>query len=297
MLAGGLLCTFPSSADVSAASPSAKITLPTISLPKTPDPALAPILKPGSAGISSPAPVPVAVPDVDSSVPYTAPAPATYELDVYDPRAERWQEPDATACTATSTLSMLNTIFYSDSDPSLGWLPSTDFRMEESILAYERAHMTMSKLSAGSDPHGWRNALNYFGWGSINAGVYVDAAYGSFGAAAKAAVLALAQTRKPVGILAEYGRHAEFITGYKVTGADPATGSQDFTIIGVYFTDPHQVAGHRDAWVSYARWQTGVWRVQFSPYEQVDSPRRDKIDGHVGMNEWLGKWVIIEPVK
>lgn len=226
-----------------------------------------------------------------------ASGPATYKMDIYDHRAVRWQQPDATACTAASALSMLNTIFYSGSDASIVWRPTTSFAKQESILAYERAHMTMGLDSPGSDPHGWRNALNYYGWGSANAGVYVDAAYGSFAGAAKAVVLALAETRKPVGVLAEYGGHAEFVTGYKVTGANPTTGSSDFTIVGVYLTDPFKSDGHRDTWITYARWQTGLLRVRFSAYEEIDSHHRDKIDGRVGEKEWLNKWVIVKPVK
>ncbi len=32
-----------------------------------------------------------------------------------------------------------------------------------SILAFERSHDTLRSTSAGSDAHGWRNALNYYG--------------------------------------------------------------------------------------------------------------------------------------
>ena len=221
----------------------------------------------------------------------------TWTFDLFDPRADRWQDPDLTACTAASLQSMLNTIAYTGSDPTLVWQPNSSYAKQESILAYERAHMTMLKSSAGSDPHGWRNALNYFGWGSVKAGVYVDAAYKSFDAAAKAVVKAIATTARPVGILAEYGRHAEFVTGYKVRGADPSTGSSDFTVIGVYLTDPHQAAGHRDTWVTYSRWKTGEWRIRFTEFGQVDSPGRDPLDHHVARREWLGKWVIVAPVR
>jgi len=29
----------------------------------------------------------------------------------------------------------------------------------------------------------------------------------------------------------------------------------------------------------------------------VDSPGRDPLDHHVGRKEWLGKWVIVAPVR
>jgi hypothetical protein len=216
---------------------------------------------------------------------------------MYSPAAERWQDPDYTACTAASTESMLNTISSAGSAAGFVWHATTSYSTQESILAFERDNMTMLTTSAGTDPHGWRNALNYYGWGSIDAGVYRDAAYGSFDGAAKAAVSAIALTHKPVGILAHSGGHAEFITGYQVTGADPATGSSAFTVVSVDLTDPLRSDGHRDTTVTYAQWRSGGAWVRFSQYLQTDSPYVDPIDGQVGRTEWYGKWVIVEPVK
>jgi hypothetical protein len=227
----------------------------------------------------------------------SAPPLETWTLDLYDPRAERYQDPDRTACTAAATVSMLNTVSYSGSAAGLVWQPTTSYSTQEEILAYERANMTMLTSSAGTDPHGWRNALNYYGWGSINAGVYRDSAYASFDAAAKAAVSALARYHKPVGILAMYGVHSQFITGYEVTGDDPATGSSNFSIVGVDLTDPYQIAGHLDTWVTYGDWLSGGPRLRFSQYLQDDSPYRDPVDGRIGHDEWYGNWVIIDPVK
>jgi hypothetical protein len=226
------------------------------------------------------------------------PAATTRNLDLYDSRAERWQDPDYTACTAAASLSMLNTIAYGNAaSTGFVWQPTTSYATQESILAFERQHMTMLAKSAGSDSHGWRNALNYYGWGSLTAGVYSDRSYTTLDAAAKAAVTALAVYRKPVGILAAWGGHAEFITGYKVTGTDPRTGSTNFTILGVYLTDPYKANGHRDTWTTIAQWRSGGTWVKFSKYLQTDSPYKDPIDGHVGKSEWYGKWVIIAPGK
>jgi hypothetical protein len=223
--------------------------------------------------------------------------PAAWTADLYDTRADRWQDPDYTACTAASTESMLNTISYSRASSGLVWKTTTSYDTQESILAYERAHMTMLTSSLGTDPHGWRNALNYFGWGSMNAGVYRDSSYSSFDAAAKAAVSALAMYHKPVGILALAGGHAQVMTGYQVSGDDPSTGSMNFTIVGVDITDPYHWAARRDSWVSLADWSSGGTWVRFSPYLESDSPYRDPIDSKVGYDEWYGKWVIIDPVK
>jgi len=224
-------------------------------------------------------------------------AEAVRTSDLYQPGVARYQDPDFTACTAASTESMLNTISVDGARDGFTWKRTTSYATQESILAYERDHMTMLVTSAGTDPHGWRNALNYFGWGSLAAGVYQDAAYESFDEAARATVIALATTRKPVGILARAGGHAEFVTGYQVIGADPSTGSSDFSIVGVYLTDSLGSNGHRDVWTTYTQWRSGGEWVRFSPYLQTDSPYRDPIDGRVGRKEWYGRWVIIRPVR
>ena len=228
---------------------------------------------------------------------YFVPSLGTWTLDVYDARADRWQNPDFTACTAAATESMLNTITWAGSASGFVWQPNTTYDMQESILAFERGNMTMLDSSAGSDPHGWRNALNYYGWGSIDAGVYRDSSYSSFDAATKAAVSALATHHKPVGILARSGTHGQFITGYQVTGADPSTGSSNFTIVGVDLTDPLQSVGYRDTWITIADWSSGGTWIRFSQYLETDSPYADPIDGQIGKSEWYGKWVIIDPVK
>jgi hypothetical protein len=259
--------------------------------PATPAPATP---APATPAPATPAP---ATPIRSASTDATASASTTWSLDLYNSRAERWQDPDYAACTAASTESMLNTIADDGSASAFVWAATTSYSTQESILAYERAHMTMLPSSAGSDPHGWRNALNYYGWGSINAGVYRDASYGSFDAAARAAVSAMARTHKPVGILAHAGGHAEFVTGYVVTGADPKTGSMAFSIISVDLTDPLRSDGRRDTSITLAQWRSGGTWVRFSAYKETDSPYTDPIDGHVGRSEWYGKWVILEPVR
>ncbi len=222
--------------------------------------------------------------------------PSTWTVDLYSAAAERYQDPDYRACTATAVLSMLNTVGSDGRPTGFVWQPTTAYATEEAILAYERDHMTMLATSAGADPHGWRNALNYFGWGSVDADVYRDMSYDSFQAAAKATVTAIAMTHKPVGILAHAGAHAEFVTGYQVFGADPATGSSDFTVIAVNLTDPLRSNGHRDTWVTIAQWQAGDAWVRFSPYRETDSPYVDPIDGQAGRSEWYGRWVLVAPV-
>ncbi len=247
---------------------------------------------------------------VQPSTPAPSPkaASGTWTLDVYDARAVRWQNPDLDACTAASALIMLNMADYWPDYLPLGaldpvpspprdWKPDVTYARQESILAYQRATGTMSLSWPGADAHGWRNSLNYYGWGSIKAGVYADQAFTSFDAAVRATVTAIALYRKPVGILSMAGNHAQIVTGYKVTGGDPRTGTTSFTVVGVYLTDPLQSHGYRDYYAPLATLKSGGKTIRFTPYEMTNSPKVDPIDGQQGNAEWDGKWVTVAPVR
>jgi hypothetical protein len=230
-----------------------------------------------------------------------------WTANLYDESAMRFQNPDAVACTAAAAQSMLNLIALASNPdmppPRGGSLPSTSFvwsldtsfDTEENIMAFERQNMTMYWSEPGADPHGWRNALNYYGWGSMKAGVYRDSAYDSFDTAVRATVNSIARYDKPVGVLAWSGGHAQYVTGYRVRGDDPRVG-EHYTILGVYLTDP--LAGDRavNIYLSYSEWEGGPGYLGFWPYWQATSPYVDPIDGAVGDREWYGKWVIINPV-
>ncbi|MGD0018412.1 MAG: hypothetical protein ABSD62_04080 [Candidatus Limnocylindrales bacterium] len=249
------------------------------------------------------------------SAPPTAGAATSWRFDMYDATGVRYQDPDRTACVATSTQMMLNMIsakseqefslrafslgdrFVPPSSPVLSWRPSISYETQEAVLAYDRANMTMLPTSAGTDAHGWRNGLNYFGWGSIDSGFYADRAFTSFDAAAKAVVHSVAVYQKPAGILAWYGGHAQFVTGYIVTGADPRTGSMAFTLTGVYLTDPLRSQAMRDKWLSYGTWRNSLPRIAFKQYWQKDSPLVDRLDGKSGTAEWYGRWVAVLPIR
>jgi hypothetical protein len=229
----------------------------------------------------------------------------TWEFNLYRNGAVRWQNPDSSACTAASAMGMLNLIAYSTEEtlPARGtagprvdliWQVDTSYPKQEEILTFERLNMTAGRWVLGSEPHGWRNALNKYGWGSMTAGVYRDAAFGSFDEAAWAVVTSLARTHKPVGILGWYGGHAQFVSGYRVTGGDPRV-SDNFTIDGVYLTDPWAPDGIRNQLVTYDTWHKGPDYVRFDRYWQQDWTARDPIDGKVGSSEWHGKYVIEEP--
>ena len=249
-----------------------------------------------------------AEPPMEGAATEVQPPPPIWSDNIYNPAVVRFQNPDWAACAAAAAQSMLNLISLSlEADvppPRGGSLPSTTFRwmmtnsfeMQEQILAYERDNMTMYWSSFGTDAHGWRNALNYYGWGSMRAGVYVDSPYSSFDAAARQTIHSLAVTGKPVGILGWFGGHAQYVTGYTVQGDDPRV-SNNWRIIGVFLTDPLESDHIRNAFVTYETWRDGPTYYRFSPYYNSDSPFTDPIDGASGNAQWWGKWVIVEAVK
>lgn len=219
---------------------------------------------------------------------------------LYDGRAVRYQQPDPYACTATAALMMLNMAAFLDPGgaPGFTWSPTTSFDTQTNILAWERGHMTEPTAgTVGSDPHGWRNALNYFGWGAIEADVYRDLAFDDFDTAVRQAIVSAAQFGKPTGLLMLYGVHAAVLHGWDVTGDDPRTGSMNFTINGIYLTDPWSTTAHRNYFVSRASLVGGTTWVRFGRYLETDSTIPDPIDGQVGRDEWLNRYVIVAAVR
>ena len=238
--------------------------------------------------------------------PSADPVRGTWTFNVYDEQAVRYQDPDLTACEAAAAMTMLNmAILNKDYEKAPGhqapaqptsWTLDVSMAKQTEILGYERYSGTMSLTSPGADAHGWRNALNRYGWGVDTAGVYTDQSYKTFDDAAKATVVQLALYRKPVGILGWAGDHAQVVSGYRVTGLDPQLGYTDFDIEGVYLTDPLKADAYANEYVPLEYWRTGNRLLRFTPYAMTNSPGKDSIDGKVGNTEWNGKWVIIAPV-
>ena len=246
--------------------------------------------------------------DVEPGGPAPAPVPA--KLDLFRSEGFRYQDPTYSACTAASAMVMLNTIALNgNGGAGFRWSVRLGTDPLNSILAWERSHDTLAGGS-GSDPHGWRNALNYYGWGSGALGsdtrIYNDFAYTSYARAIKNAVRQLIRTRKPVGILAWGGRHAQFITGYDGLSGNPFAKDGNgrytnaFTIDAVYLTDPLKADGWVDSRITYSALGTSTnWRLRFVPYAETDSPYDDPYTAGTvaAKNEWLNRWVIIAPIR
>ena len=228
-----------------------------------------------------------------------------------------YQDPYSNACTAAATMFMLNTIAYRGTGGAgFAWTPyrvkdnddPSDKRDMTSILAFARKHDTLDAEGRGSDPHGWRNALNYHGWGEAamhdpSLMPYVDRAYSSFDDAVKPAVKAIARRGMPVGLLAWAGRHAYVMTGYEVTGADPRFSGK-FTVEAVYLSDPLRADDLVNRRVSIDALRSGRSTVRFKAYREADSPFDDPyVEGTIassvppaaGPSEWYGRWVVVLP--
>lgn len=252
------------------------------------------------------------------ALPDRAAAATTWTKNLYVSSGFMYQDPDYTACVATATMMMLNFIdlrgtggrgFIWDASTVRQSSDPADVDDMTSVMAFARTYDTLSSSGVGSDAHGWRNALNAYGWGVELADrdrwVYDDQAHGSFTSAVNAAVRAIARFDKPVGILTSTGAHAQVMTGYTVVGENPAM-STDFTVTHVYLSDPLRSREIRDLRVSITAFREGSLRYRFRRYYQTDSPRDDpfvagfrysSVAPTKGSSEWYGKWVIVAPIR
>ena len=247
-------------------------------------------------------------------------AAATWTKNLYTSKAFMYQDPYGSACTAAASMIMLNTVAYrSSGGAGFKWTPykvknntvnKSDPRDMTSILWFEKSHDTLSASGSGSDPHGWRNALNFYGWGSgamtdPAKTVYQDLQFTSYDAAVHAAVRAIATYDMPVGIPTWAGRHAQVMTGYVVDGEDPAI-SNAFVVRYVYISDPLYADHYVNAKITNNGFRSGNLKVRFQRYRETDSPyddgytagwRRSSVSPAKGPSEWYYRWVIIAPIR
>ena len=231
-------------------------------------------------------------------------------LNLFHADAFRYQDPNGSACTSASTMIMLNVVaIRGTGSAGFRWKVDRTGAKRDAILAWSRDHHTMEG-GTGTDPHGWRNALNHYGWGSgaldEDSRRYDDRAFSTYERAVRAAVRALVLTRKPVGVLAWAGRHAQVITGYYGLVGDPfkktSTGAwaDDFTVDGFYLSDPlksAEIVNRRISWSSFKG--SSNLGVRFRTYRETDSPYDDPYTAGVraSVDEWYGKYVLILPVR
>lgn len=277
---------------------------PTPSPDPTPFGDPAPTAEPTPSADSTPSPEPTPAPEP------TEPPVAPASFNLFISSGFRYQDPNYAACTATSVRSMLNFVsLRGTGGPDFVWHRTNAGSVRDSILSWERRHDTMTG-GHGSDPHGWRNALNYYGWGPTTlvagARVYDDFAFTSFDTAMKAAVRALVATGKPVGLLGWRGAHAQMITGYYGLSGDPfardAAGryTNAFSVAGFYLTDPLRSSKTVNRARSYSSLRlTTTYRLRFQRFYETDS-RLDDIytpGFRLAKSEWYKRFVLVLPVR
>ncbi len=225
----------------------------------------------------------------------------TYSRNLYSTLV-RYQNPDMTSCVAASTLIMLNEVATKGHrGEGFAWATSTALARQRSIIRWARAHDTLEPGPGGTDPNGWRNALNQYGWGDYQdpeTMTYEVFASTSLTSTVKSAIAAIAHYRRPVGILAWAGGHAQVLNGYVVYGQDPAV-SMDFTVQYVYLTDPLKRDALRNRKISYWNMVHGPLKYRLRTYRQTDSPLDDPYTpGLLASDDaWYGRYVIVLPVR
>ena len=274
----------------------------------TPDPTPTPTPTPDPTPTPAPTPTPDPTP---TPAPAAKPVPvAPRAMNLFVASGFKFQDPNSAACTATAARSMLNFIsLRSTGGEGFLWQPTVWGSVRDRILAWERSHDTLIG-GRGSDPHGWRNALNLNGWGqaTLLAGsrVYDDVSYGSFDGAMKAAVRALVLTGKPVGMLGWRGAHAQMITGYYGLKGNPfakdAAGhyANAFSVAGFYITDPLKKTAVVNKPVKYITLKTTRnYKIRFQRYYEKDSVFDDAYTPgyRVSRDEWYGKYVLVVPIR
>ncbi len=266
---------------------------------------------PTPTGTADPTPEPAPTP-TPTAEPTPAPPPpvAPRSMNLFTASGFRFQDPNWAACTATSVRSMLNLIAMRGSrGEGFIWRTTNSGVVRDRILAWERTHDTLTG-GHGSDPHGWRNALNFYGWGAgtmaSGSRVYDDVSYSSFDRAIKDAVRAMVATRKPVGLLGWRGAHAQMVTGYYGLIGNPFAKDtagrylDTFSIAGVYLTDPLRSSKAVNRPRSYTSLRTTlVYRWRFQRYYENDSKLDDPYTPGVRASrlEWYGRFVLVLPIR
>ena len=277
---------------------------------------------PAQATVAGATPTPVLTPDSTPSPVLTASpvptvtasralAPPPAALNLYRASGFRYQDPSYVACTAASVMDILNFMALGGyGGAGFRWHVSLASSTRDAVLAWERAHDTLAPTSAGSDPHGIRNALNHYGWGdaTLAAGkrVYEDMAFGSFATAVRTAVRQMILTRKPVVVIGWAGRHAQMMTGYYGLVGNPfaklanGTWANTFTIAGIYFSDPLRSDHMVNIRVSWNAFRTSPnLKLRFRAYRETDSPYDDRYTPGtvISRTEWYGRLVLVVPVR
>lgn len=105
-------------------------------------------------------------------------------------------------------------------------------RRQFEYLDYAQEHSRYPVTDLGADPQGWANAMIHYGGGKDYGWSTDLTIQGALYTAAKQ----MRETRKPVGLLVHFGRHAWVMTGFE-SDADPAQ-TDNFTVTAAEVVGP-----------------------------------------------------------
>ena len=298
-VAASLLLVIPTTA--ARASDAGASPAPTASPEPTVSPDPSPEPTPGPTASAEPTPAPTPAPTPLPTSPTS--------LNHFRLAGFRYQDPNYVACTATAVQDILNFVALSGHGGSAFlWHASVAGSTRDAVLRWEQGHDTIVPTARGTDPHGMRNALNHFGWGDStlrDRRVYEDMSFDNFNAAVRTAVRQMILTNRPIAVIGWAGRHAQMWTGYYGLRGDPfardAEGHyrNEFTVAGVYFSDPLRADGLRNARISLINLRGGSTSLRFRRYTETDSPYDDPYTtgSQSSLQEWYGHYVLIVPVR
>ncbi len=252
--------------------------------PATPDvaaviPSAAPAVESPPPAIASPMPAVVAPPPGASAAPVPSPA--------------RSPEPSAIPDAGPYAIN-LATVADFVPQYTFEWCVGASIQMARSIITgtrnesrasqrrlWEKARdLTVGSPYGGANPAGWAAALN-----DLDLGPYRLVSLPTFDAAVRRAARALADTRRPVGLVMWAGRHAWVMTGFKAT-ADPRT-DRGATVTRVRIMDPLYPHG--------SRWGASPAPNRLITLETLGRQfvRRDRPDYDFGVDPG---WLLVLPV-
>jgi hypothetical protein len=291
-------------------------TAPTDSPAPTATPAASPAPTDSPTSTAPPTPAPTDTPSPTASpapspTPTPGPSGAPATLNLFQAGGFRYQDPSMSACVAAVVMDMLNFIALGDRPgPAIAWHRTLGLATQTKLYAWERSHDTSPNRLPGSDAHGIRNALNYYGWGAgalyAEHRVYEDMSFATFDVAVRTAVRQIILTGKPVGVIGWAGTHAQIMTGYYGLSGDPLARNPDgtyadtFTVAGIWLSDPLRSDGWLNVPVPIDLFRTARnRRLRFVPFLQRDSWADDPYTPgtRTSWREWYGRYVLIVPVR
>jgi len=233
-------------------------------------------------------------------LPELDPKPKVYKENLFSNKGDLFQY-DNTTCVPATTQMILNFIYQNGSGgEGFDWELNTSNQKQRKLRSWIRAHDTLYPGGVGSDPNGWRNGLNKFGWNEFkkqNKRVYEVMTFNNKDNAMRTIVESIAKYDKPVGVIGWNGKHAYIVHGYVADG-DPAE-SDDYKVKSIFMTSPLRSDHIVNKKISYRNFKKGKYNERLTRYHEDDSPFKDKYSSgnKRADKDWSNSIILLIPVK